>query len=85
MFSRCEQEYIIAYKLMIHRQTLVGLDIDLFAHISVKRIKNMVKDFKTHRFMLDLYSLFLSLLLKWVKEIKITYPSSITDRAFNIR
>ena len=64
MFSRCAREYILAYKLMSHRKTLDGLEIDLFTHISVERIYNLDKDFKTHRCALDFDSLFLSLIAK---------------------
>ena len=62
MFSRRSREYIISYKLMSHRHTLAGLDIYLFTRISVERINNMVKYFKTHRCALDFDSLFLGLL-----------------------
>ena len=55
------QGYIIAHKLMIHRKTLSGLDIDLFTNISIKTIYNMVTDFKTHRCALDFDSIFLVL------------------------
>ena len=49
MFSRCAREYTILYKLMIHKQTLVGLDINLITNISVDLIHNMVKNFNMHR------------------------------------
>ena len=42
----------------------MGLGIDLFAHIYVERIYNMVKDFKTHRFALDFDSILLGLISK---------------------
>ena len=64
MFSRRALEYIIAYKLMACKQTFAGLDIDLFTHISVERIYNMVKYFNTHRSMLDFDTLFIILLVK---------------------
>ena len=64
MFYRCAREYIIAYKLKIHKKTLVVLDIDLLNHIYVERIYNMVKDLNNHRCMLDFDSLFLNLILK---------------------
>ena len=50
--------------MMIHGETLVGLDIDLFTHISVDRIYNMVKYLNTHRCMLEFDTLFLSLVVK---------------------
>ena len=68
MFSRYAQEYIISYKLMIHKQTIAGLGIDLFTNISGERIEKMVKDIKTHRCMLDADSRLLSLLVKENKE-----------------
>ena len=64
MFYRRAREYIIAYKLMSHGQTLSDLDIDFFTHISVEIIYNMVKYSKTHRFALDFDRLFLRLLVK---------------------
>ena len=64
MFYIGVQEYIISYKLMRQIQTLVGLNIDLFTHIYVEIIYNMVKDFNMHRCALDFDSLFLSLLVK---------------------
>ena len=48
MFYRRTREYIIAKKMTIHKQTLAGLDIELFAHISVDIIYNMVKDLNIH-------------------------------------
>ena len=64
MLSKLSQEYIIAYKLTSHGQTLAVLDIDLFTHIYVKRTYNMVKYFKTHRCALDFNSIFISLIVK---------------------
>ena len=58
------QEYIIAYKLMSYRKTLVGLYIDIFTYISVDRIYDIVKDFNMHRHALDFDSFLLSLLVK---------------------
>ena len=52
------------YRLMIHRKTISGLDVDLFTHIYVGRIYDMVNDFKTHRFALEFDSLFLILIAK---------------------
>ena len=48
--------------MMSKRQNIVGLDIDLFTHIYVERIYNIVKDFKTHMCVLDFDILFLKLL-----------------------
>ena len=53
MFSRRARKYIIAYKLMIHKQTLAILGIDLFPNIFVRIIEKMVKDFKLLRYALD--------------------------------
>ena len=64
MFSRRAWEYIIAYKLISYRQTLVSLDINLFTHIYVERIYNTIKDFKTHRCALDFRGLFFGILAK---------------------
>ena len=64
MFSICAHEYIIAYKMIIHNKTIVGLEISLFNNIYVEIIKNTVKGFKTHRCALNLDSLFLRLLVK---------------------
>ena len=50
--------------MMIHKKTLVGLEIDLFTHISVEIIHNIVKDFNTHRCALDFDSLFIVILAK---------------------
>ena len=69
MFSRRAWEYIISYKLMIHKQTTVGLEVDLFTHISVEIIYNIVNDFNTHRCMLDFDTLLISLLLLKNNEI----------------
>ena len=64
MFYIFAWEYIIAYKKMSHRKTPSGLGIDLFTHISVGIIHNMVKYFNMHRCELDFYILFLDLLAK---------------------
>ena len=64
MFSRRAQEYIIAYKLMSYRKTLVGLDIDIFTYIYVDIIYDIVKYFNMHRHALDFDSFLLSLLVK---------------------
>ena len=48
IFDRNEKEYIIAYKTIIHKKTIVGLDIDLFTNISIGRIEKMVKDLNIH-------------------------------------
>ena len=59
---------------MIHSTTIAGLDIDLFTHIYVEIIYNMVKYFKKHIYALDFDSLFLRILVKENKiEIKTTY------------
>ena len=68
MFSRRAREYIISYKLMSHKQTLTGLDVDLHTNISEAKIEKMVKDFKTHRCALDFDSSFLDLVIKEKKE-----------------
>ena len=64
MFSIHARIYIIVYKLISHRKILAGLDIDLFIHIYVERIYNVVKYFKTHRCALEFVSLFLAFLQK---------------------
>ena len=64
MFYRREQEYIFSYKLIKHKKTLAGHDIDLFTHISVNIIYNMVKDLNMHMCILDFDYVFLSLLVK---------------------
>ena len=64
MFPINTQEYIIAYKLMSYRKTLVGLDIDIFTYISVDIIYDIVKDFNMYRHALDFDSFLLSLLVK---------------------
>ena len=64
MFNICTYEYTITYKPMTHKQTLTSLDIDLLTHIYVEIIKNMVKDLKTHKYVIGFESLFLSLLVK---------------------
>ena len=64
MFYRRALEYIIAYKMMIHKQTITGLYIDLLTQNSVDIIYNMVKDFNTHGCMIEFDTLLLSLLLK---------------------
>ena len=64
MFSIIAWEYIISYKLMIQNQILSGLDIDLFTHMSVAIIDNIVKEFRMHRCALDFDGLFLSILVK---------------------
>ena len=43
---------------------MVGLEIDLFTHIYVEIIYNIVKDFKTHRYFIDFDSLFIVILEK---------------------
>ena len=47
---------------MIHKQTIAGLDIDLFTNIYVDIIEKMVKYFKSHICALDFYSLLFLLL-----------------------
>ena len=64
MFSRYSSEYIVSYKLMSLRKALERIDINLFTHISVEIICNMVKDFKTHRCALGFYGLFVGLIEK---------------------
>ena len=49
---------------MGNRQTLAGLNIDLFTHISVNIIYNMVRDSKMHSYAIDFDILFLRLLVK---------------------
>ena len=49
---------------MIHKQTLVGVDIDIFTNIYVNRVEKMVKDFKSHIFVLDFDRIFLRLIVK---------------------
>ena len=49
---------------MRNSQTLVGLDIDLFAHIYVEIFYNMVKGFKMHRFALEFGRLLIRLIVK---------------------
>ena len=65
MFYIHSQEYIIAYKLLINKQTLVGLGIDLLTDNSVEIIEKIVKDFKVHRCLLDYDSLFVRLLVNF--------------------
>ena len=50
--------------MMIHGQTLAGIDTELFTYSSVERIYNMVKYLKTRRCVLDFYILFLGFLAK---------------------
>ena len=38
---------------MSHKQTLSDLEIDLFTHIYVDRIKNTVNEFNMHMYALD--------------------------------
>ena len=64
MIYRRAQEYIIAYKLMIHKKTPAGLGIDLFTHISIEIIYNMVKYFKTQTCELDFDIIFIDILEK---------------------
>ena len=64
MFYRRAQEYIIAYKMMIHKQTLAVFDIYLFTNISVDRIEKMVIYFKLNRCALDFDVLFLFLIVR---------------------
>ena len=54
-----------------HKETLPGLDIDLFTNIYVGRIEKMVMDFKMNRCVLGFDIHFLGLLGK--KNNKITY------------
>ena len=59
---------------MIHKRTLAGLEIDIFTHIYVEEIYNMVKDFNIHRCMLEFDTLLLGLLVQENKyQIKSTY------------
>ena len=53
MFSRCVHEYIISYKLTIHKQKFADLDIDLFDNNSVHIIYITIKYFNMHRCALD--------------------------------
>ena len=56
---------------LIHKETLVGLDIDLFANIPVEILDNMVKYFKTNKSALDFDRCFLNILVKYIiKNIK---------------
>ena len=64
MFSRLAREYIIAYKLMIHKKTLAGLDIDIFANIYVETIYKIVKNLKLHRCAPDFDILFIRPIVK---------------------
>ena len=64
MFYRPAHEYIIDYKPMSHIQTLVGLYIDLFTHIYIKRIYNAVKYFNTNRCAIDFIASSLDFLQK---------------------
>ena len=50
--------------MMSYRKTLTILDIDLFTHIFVEMIYNMVRYFNMHRCALDFDSLFLGLIEK---------------------
>ena len=54
---------------MINKKNLAGIDIDLFTHISVEIIYNIVKYFNTHMCVLDFDTLFLSLIVK-LKKMK---------------
>ena len=59
---------------MSHKQTIVGLEIDLLTIISVEIIGAMVKDFNSHRCAIGFDSLFLGLIVKENNnEIKTTY------------
>ena len=64
MFYIHARGYISAYKLMSNMKTISGLDIDLFTHIFVEMIYNMVRYFNMHRCALDFDSLFLGLIEK---------------------
>ena len=44
IFSRRTREHIIAYKLMSHKQSLAGLDIDLFTNTCGEIINNIVNN-----------------------------------------
>ena len=60
--------------MMSHRQTLAGLDIELFDHIYVDIIDNMVRSFKSHRCALGFDSLFLGHIAKEkMKEKSLIY------------
>ena len=43
---------------------MVGLEIDLFTHIYVEIIYNIVKDFNTHMCLIDFDSLFIAIIEK---------------------
>ena len=69
--------------MLIHKKTLVGLEIDLFPNISFDIINNMVNYFKTYRCVLDFGGLRIGLILKRKQAIKLkqlfiiyTSPSS---------
>ena len=49
---------------MSHKQTLAGIDTDLFTYISVEGFYNMFKYLKIHRCVLNFDRLFLRLLVK---------------------
>ena len=49
--------------LMIHKETLVGLEIDLLMNIYVNRVENILKVFKMHMCELKFDSHFLGLLI----------------------
>ena len=68
MFYRPAHEYIIDYKPMSHIQTLVGLYIDLFTHIYIKRIYNAVKYFNTNRCAIDFIASSLDFFQKWINK-----------------
>ena len=50
--------------MMINRKTYAGLEIYLFTHIFVDRIYNMIKDFNTHKCVLDFDICLLGILAK---------------------
>ena len=64
MFSSSTWEYIIAYKLMIRKQTLVGLNIGLFSNIPVDRIEKTIKNFRAHSCAFEFDIFFIDLIVK---------------------
>ena len=65
---------------MSQNQILSGLEIDLFTHISVAKIDNIVKEFRMHRCALDFDGLFLSILVKIEKLNYYTIYNSPTSK-----
>ena len=55
--------------MLIHKKTLVGLEIDLFPNIYFDIINNMVNYFKTYRCVLDFGGLRIGLILKENKQL----------------